>query len=119
MDNAIQPSYNQPQVFSHYLVTARLAMNTVYTCLVFHILILCLQDVDEFKNYKIFMSTIFKLLGSNSTIDEEVNRIVDLEREFKDVCVIDNFNSHFHLCTPFFINSIFFCITLAVTEVIW
>jgi hypothetical protein len=63
-------------------------MNTVYTCLVFHILILCLQDVDEFKNYKIFMSTIFKLLGSNSTIDEEVNRIVDLEREFKDVCVI-------------------------------
>jgi hypothetical protein len=34
------------------------------------------------------MSTIFKLLGSNSTIDEEVNRIVDLEREFKDVCVI-------------------------------
>ena len=65
------------------------------------------------------MSTIFKLLGSNSTIDEEVNRIVDLEREFKDVCVIDNFNSHFHLCTPFFINLIFFCITLAVTEVIW
>jgi hypothetical protein len=68
------------------------------------------------------MSTIFKLLGSNSTIDEEVNRIVDLEREFKDVCVIDNFNSHFHLCMLFFIkllNSIFFCITLAVTEVIW
>ncbi|CAB4002267.1 RNA-directed DNA polymerase from mobile element jockey [Paramuricea clavata] len=42
-------------------------------------------DVGEFKNYKIFMSTIFKLLGSNSTIDEEVNRIVDLEREFEDV----------------------------------
>ncbi|CAB4016589.1 neprilysin, partial [Paramuricea clavata] len=35
------------------------------------------------------MSTIFKLLGSNSnsnsTIDEEVNRIVDLEKEFKKV----------------------------------
>jgi hypothetical protein len=33
------------------------------------------------------MSTIFKLLGSNSTIDEEVNRIVDLEKKFKDVWI--------------------------------
>ena len=31
------------------------------------------------------MSTIFKMLGSHSAIDEEVNRIVDLEKEFKNV----------------------------------
>ena len=44
------------------------------------------------------MSTVFKLLGSstsNSTVEEEVNRIVNLEKEFKNVgiilCVIDQF----------------------------
>jgi hypothetical protein len=39
------------------------------------------------------MSTIFKLLGSNSnsTIDQEVNRIIDLEKEFKKVCIINLF----------------------------
>jgi hypothetical protein len=40
------------------------------------------------------MSTIFKLLhgsNSNSTIDEEVNRIVGLEKEFKKVCIINLF----------------------------
>ncbi|CAB3985406.1 endothelin-converting enzyme homolog, partial [Paramuricea clavata] len=45
------------------------------------------EDPDTYDDYKILMSTIFKLLGSNSnsTIDEEVNRIVDLEKEFKKV----------------------------------
>ena len=31
------------------------------------------------------MSTVFKLLGSNASIDQEVNRIDDLESEFMDV----------------------------------
>ncbi len=34
------------------------------------------------------MSTVFKLLGSTSNTDEEVNRIVGLEKEFKDVWII-------------------------------
>ena len=39
------------------------------------------------------MSTIFKLLGSNSSTDEEVNRIVDIEKEFKNVWIILFINS--------------------------
>ena len=31
------------------------------------------------------MSNVFKLLGSNASIDEEVNRIADLENEFINV----------------------------------
>ncbi|CAB4014795.1 endothelin-converting enzyme homolog, partial [Paramuricea clavata] len=43
------------------------------------------EDFDIYKDYKTFMSTVFKLLGSNSTVDEEVNRIVDLEKGFMAV----------------------------------
>ncbi|CAB3996359.1 endothelin-converting enzyme 2-like isoform X2 [Paramuricea clavata] len=47
------------------------------------------EDPDTYEDYKTLMSTIFKLLGSNSNsnsnIDEEVNRIIDLEKEFKKV----------------------------------
>ena len=49
-----------------------------------------LQNVDYFKSYRVLMSTIFKLLGSNSSIEEEVNRIVDLEKEFANVYLFDN-----------------------------
>jgi hypothetical protein len=53
------------------------------------------------------MSTIFKLLGSNSTIDEEVNRVVDLEREFEDVWISDkNLNSRFCLCALLSFSSV-------------
>jgi hypothetical protein len=41
------------------------------------------------------MSTVFKLLGSNSTVDEEVNRIVGLEKGFMAVCIISCICFHF------------------------
>ena len=34
------------------------------------------------------MSTIFKLFGSNSSVNDEVNRIVNLENSFLKVCVL-------------------------------
>lgn len=47
---------------------------------------LLLQEfVKHKKDYKRFMSTVFKLLKSNASIDEEVDRIADLENEFLDV----------------------------------
>ncbi|CAB3983458.1 endothelin-converting enzyme 2-like isoform X2, partial [Paramuricea clavata] len=48
------------------------------------------EDFDIYKDYKKLMSTVFKLLGSNSTVDEEVNRIVDLEGGFRSVHRIFN-----------------------------
>ena len=57
----------------------------------------CLQDFDRKKDrYKKFMSTIFNLLAAKDEngnrvpvydhhIEEEVNRTVDLEREFLEV----------------------------------
>ena len=47
---------------------------------------LFLQDTDIYKDYKIFLSTIFKLFGLDATTAEkEVQRIVDMEKGFAEV----------------------------------
>lgn len=50
------------------------------------------SDLDFDKNYKIFMSTVFKLLGANSTVNntivDEVKRINKLEKDFFLVSII-------------------------------
>ncbi|XP_028410335.1 endothelin-converting enzyme homolog [Dendronephthya gigantea] len=40
------------------------------------------EGLDVYEDYRKFMSTVFNLFGSNSSVDDEVNRIVDLEDNF-------------------------------------
>ncbi|XP_028410277.1 endothelin-converting enzyme homolog isoform X2 [Dendronephthya gigantea] len=40
------------------------------------------EGSDVYKDYRKFMSTIFQLLGANSTVDDEVKRIVNMEDKF-------------------------------------
>lgn len=48
-------------------------------------------DVDSYDDYSTFMSTVFKLLGANSSfsaLDDEVKKIDELEDDFAKVIEI-------------------------------